>query len=303
MIKNKLYILVCVALISCLNAQQEKIPALAELYPEKVNDWVLNKVFQNKAFDTSYSIILNGIKYNIQFYAPKNNNKQLILFLPGWNLPSSDWKTKTSLVDSALSYGYCTLLVDMGKSIYSDTFYSNTRVDYRKYPTRQWLWDIVLEPYRNAGFFSDVYSGLKSHIFGLSTGGRGAIAMAQDHFLTVNFVAALSGDYNPLLDTSDALMINSMGKFYQNRQRWELGSNNLWQKGAFSGYLFIAHGKRDNVVNAKQSIEFADRLNIQNSKDQGWPVYTYFPEDAGHDYAFWNDAGLKALSQLRVLYP
>lgn len=309
MIKSKLNFLCILVLFSCVNAQQVKqVKQIkkdkeADLYPENINGWVLNRVFEKEAFDTSYSLTLKGVKYNIQLYVPRNNRRQLILFLPGWNLPASDWKTKTHVVDSALSLGYCALLVDMGKSIYLDTFYNNTRSDYKNHPTRQWLWDIVLRPYRDAGFFSDVYNGLKSHVFGLSTGARGAVALAQDHYLTVNFVAALSGDYNPLLDTTDALMINAMGKFYQNQKRWESGSNNLLHKGAFSGYLYIGHGKKDKVVKVQHSVEFADSLKSQNSKDQGWPFYTYFPEDSGHDYIFWNDAGLKALNRLRVLYP
>jgi S-formylglutathione hydrolase FrmB len=300
MTKSKLYLLCLVSLLSCINAKQVNG---GDLYPEKINGWVLNKVFDEKAFDTSYTITLKGIKYNIQFKVPRNNKQQLILFLPGWNLPASDWKTKTKVVDSALSLGYSTLLVDMGKSVYLDTFYSNTRADYKNYPTRQWLWEEVLEPYRDAGFFSDVYKGLKSHVFGLSTGARGAVALAQDHYLTVNFVAALSGDYNPLIDTTDALMINSMGRYYQNTDRWRFGSNNLLQRGAISGHLYLAHGKKDRVVPIKHSLEFADSLLKGNSIDQGWPVYTFFPESSGHDYLFWNEAGLKALNQLRVLYP
>lgn len=300
MIKSKIHFLIFVALFSCANAQHEKRELMVDKYPEKVNGWVLNRVFQMKASDSNYTLMLNGIRYNIQFYVPENNNNQLVLFLPGWNLPASDWKTKTHVVDSALNAGYCALLVDMGKSIYLDTFYSNIRSDYRNYPTRQWLWDIVLKPYRDAGFFSDVTNGLKSHVFGLSTGARGAISLAQDYHTTINFVAALSGDYNPLLDTSDALMINAMGRFYLYPERWKYGTNNLTQNGRPAADLFIAHGKKDKIVNVHQSVEFAEEFKVQNYKSQ---VVRYFPENSGHDYEFWNDAGLRALNQLKALYP
>jgi S-formylglutathione hydrolase FrmB len=300
MIKNKVYLIFLITLFACIDAKQVNDE---DLYPAKINGWVLNKVFNESAFDTNYALNFKGIKYNIQVNIPKNNNHQLILFLPGWNLPASDWRTKTHVVDSALTWGYSVLLVDMGKSVYLDTFYSDTRNDYKNHPTRQWLWNVVLQPYRDAGFFSNVYKGLKSHVFGLSTGARGAVALAQDHNLSVNFVAALSGDYNPLVDTSDALMINSMGRYYQNKTRWQTGSNNLLHKGAFSGHLYLAHGRGDRIVPVRHSIEFADGLNKWNSVEIGWPFYTYFPDGAGHDYRFWNEAGLRAINQLKALYP
>lgn len=127
--------------------------------------------------------------------------------------------------------------------------------------------------------------------------------MAQDHYLTINFIAALSGDYDPLIDTTDALMINSMGRYFQNTDRWRFGSNNLIHKGAVSGHLFLAHGRKDKIVPVRHSLDFSDSLSNWNNVDQGWPVYTFFPESFGHDYLFWDEAGLKALNQLRVLHP
>ncbi len=300
MIKNKIYLFSLLILFSCSNAKQVNED---DLYPAHINGWVLNRVFNNESFDTIYTQNFKGIDYNIQVNIPKNNNHQLILFLPGWNLPATDWKTKTHVIDSALSKGYSVLMVDMGKSVYLDTFYANTRSDYKKHPTRQWLWNEVLKPYRDAGFFTDVHKGLKSHIFGLSTGARGAIALAQDHNLTVNFIAALSGDYNPNIDTTDALMINAMGRYYQNPGRWKLGSNNLINHGPISGHLFIGHGKNDKIVPFEHSLAFADSSNKWSLVQPGWQIMTYFPENSGHNYMFWNEAGLRAINQLKALYP
>jgi len=53
---------------------------------------------------------------------------------------------KRVFVSKALSKNFGLVFVEMGKSVYMDSLYPSMRKDYLFYPTRTWLWDIVITP-------------------------------------------------------------------------------------------------------------------------------------------------------------
>lgn len=250
--------------------------------------------------DTSFDVNYGGKPYQVYFKIPPNCNSELILFLPGWNYSVLDWKNKTNVWNVADSLGFATLLVEMGKSVYMDSVYLEAREDYKTYPTRTWLKDSVLHRFREFGWFDRAATSMIAHIIGLSTGARGAIALAYE-LPNLGLVSALSGDYFTMLDTTDALLRNSMGSYYKVPSRWKNGSNNLGNRGSISCNLFIAHGQEDDVVLVRHSLDLAERLKSFNTDSAQFPIFTYFPLKAGHNYAFWNDAGLKALELIEKL--
>lgn len=241
----------------------------------------------------------------IEFLEPKTSNNEVILFLPGWNYPATDWRTKTSVVDSALKSGFSVLLVDMGKSVYMDSIYPQARMDYKNFPTRNWLWNSILAEYKSRGWFVDFpnTSKPKTHIFGLSTGARGAALLFLDHPTAFSNVVLLSGDYDPLLDKKDALLTNSMGAYNLYRKRWEKGSNNIQfrflqlckSRNADSMYdvklkvasndtlstisrvvnMFVSHGLKDPIVSAKHSIQLFESTtkNCIDSTNENFSFY------------------------------
>jgi len=309
----------------------------------------LNKVSactSSDYFDTQSTPIHSKIYFKnyrttpvrIEYLEPNTSNGEVILFLPGWNYSAVDWKTKTSVVDSALKNGYSVLLVDMGKSVYMDSVYSQARSDYKNYPTRTWLWNEVLSAYNKRGWFIDfgrLNITSKSHVFGLSTGARGAALLFLDHPSAFGKVVLLSGDYDPLLDENDVLLTNSMGKYDRFKSRWNQGSNNIQFrfKNALivpsdsPNYLddtmpkvelFISHGRKDKVVPVVHS---ENLCAIFNQEDQQRAVYLKFTSQldrkrikridpvkiqvqcwldpqSGHDYLFWDKASLLAWNSL-----
>ena len=53
----------------------------------------------------------------------------------------------------------------------------------------------------------------------------------------------------------------------------------------FKKPIFIAHGKKDNIVPIAQSLLLKDKLIKENPKN----IIKYdFPENGKHDYKFWN---------------
>lgn len=250
--------------------------------------------------DTNFNVNYKGTPYQVYFKIPQKCNDELILFLPGWNFSVLDWKNKTNVWKVADSLGYATLLVEMGKSVYMDSVYLEAREDYKTYPTRTWLKDSVLQRFKEFGWFDTTAGSKITHILGLSTGARGAFALAYE-LPNLGLVSALSGDYFTMLDTADALLKNSMGPYYKVPSRWKNGSNNLGNRGPISCDVFIAHGQEDEVVSFKHSLDLAERLRRFSNDSTKYQIFTYFPQKAAHNYAFWNEAGLKALSLIQEL--
>jgi enterochelin esterase-like enzyme len=129
-------------------------------------------------------------------------------------------------------------------------------------------------------------------LMGLSTGARGAVLMGMEHQNEVGAVIALSGDYFPNFDTTDKLMINSMGLYSQFKARWENGANDVRNLDGMPNFVYLAHGLRDTWVNPEHTLRLKKRFNeIQTTE-----IVKVEIADGKHDYAFWNEAGLEGLA-------
>jgi pimeloyl-ACP methyl ester carboxylesterase len=158
-------------------------------------------------------------------------------------------------------------------------------------------------------------------VLGLSTGARGALILGIENSCCIKAVAGLSGDYNPLLDTKDGLMVNTLGAYEKNAFRWR-GTNNISLRSEeLKCHVFLAHGENDQIVPIAQSLDLwyrLDKLKVEKSilpyKKQSHAttlqksllkrsVLNKDPKNvcfltvkgANHDYQFWEYAGLKAL--------
>lgn len=259
--------------------------------------------------------------------------RKMLLLLPGWNFADTQWCTRTRVCDEATKRGYDVMLVEMGKSVYMDSLYPQMRANYRLHPTRTWLWDSVLKPLQKRSYFTDegipedpiktvdgrvYYKSMElpvpCFVMGLSTGARGALLLALEHPEAFHGCAGLSGDYNPLLMKNDNLMINCLGKFDEVPWRWR-GTNNIAMRvDSFKVPMYLAHGDNDGIVprNQTESLLIAiERSEACKAMAAGPPIYsavnhskwhskvTFVQSEivvgAGHDYIFWNQAGLKAL--------
>lgn len=273
------------------------------------------------ARDTTYFAMYRNRGVQVKIILPEKQLKGMILLLPGWNLPDLDWSTKTSVCSKALSMNFGLVFVEMGKSVYMDSFYPSMRKDYKFYPTRTWLWDTVIKPLQQYGWFTP---GSPSFVLGLSTGARGALILGIENSCCIKAVAGLSGDYNPLLDTKDGLMVNTLGAYEKNAFRWR-GTNNISLRSEeLNCHVFLAHGENDQIVPIAQSLDLWNRipkqgvtlkkLNYGKIKNAiSYKSTTYISEnktyqlrfvsikDANHDYQFWNKSGLLALDFFKSL--
>ncbi|MGQ9864192.1 MAG: prolyl oligopeptidase family serine peptidase [Bacteroidia bacterium] len=214
-----------------------------------------------------------------------------LIVLPGWG-HSADAICQTNLCHRALQEGYRLILPQMGKSLYTQHVYPQTRKDWRGFPTLQTWRDTLLPALKNQG-----YLALPTYVLGISTGGRGAVLLIL--YFPEFFVAgaALSGDFDTEGMPQDNLLRGWLGPYDQFADRWRQESPYLLAP-KLNRPLFLAHGKKDAIVPAWQSEKFYSRckslhpnLKIQLSLDL----------QAGHDYPYWEKAAHQALNFFRNL--
>lgn len=271
-----------------------------------------SELFKTPSFkDTTYFVMFRNRGVQVKLILPEKQLKGMVLLLPGWNLPDVDWSAKTNVCSKALFMNFGLMFVEMGKSVYMDSFYPDMRKDYKFYPTRTWLWDTVIKPVQQYGWF---VPGSNSFVLGLSTGARGALLLGIEHGDCFKAVAGLSGDYNPLLDKNDGLIVNTLGEYSKNAFRWS-GTNNIFLRSKeLNCHTFLAHGEGDQIVpfahsyefwkkihngkfektslSFKQSTIYKSQFGTPNSRKKLWFLSTKM---ANHDYQFWDYAGQKAI--------
>ena len=235
--------------------------------------------------DTLYKVPFNGFEFDVEIKTPKGRVNGAMLVLQGWDFPITDWCDSTSLCEEALNRGYILVFPEMGKSVYSENHYAETRLDWKQYPTRKWLRDSVIgELQSEYGLFKEKGN---NYVLGLSTGGRGALLLALDLPAVFSGCASLSGDYDQFMFPNDNLYIGYFGVMKQFEKRWK-GLENPKQLLLLKNLnvpLYIGHGMKDSVVPykhfelIKEIIEFVQpEVKVQFHTDS----------TAQHNYTYWN---------------
>jgi S-formylglutathione hydrolase FrmB len=208
-------------------------------------------------------------------------SKGTFLLLPGWNFPPEDWCLKTTLCEKVTKLGYSIVMPDMGKSVYQEKIFPETRNDWKKYPTRRWLTDTVIPSLQKD--YSLLLSNGNNYIVGLSTGARGVALLLLDMPELFTGAAALSGDYNQSMMTTDNLMKGYYGEYEMFKHRWDNVDNPFYRINEFRTPIYLGHGTADKVVPTDQTIRFHASLlkaHPQMKMKLNLPV-------AGHDYGYW----------------
>lgn len=205
-----------------------------------------------------------------------------IVVLPGWNFPRQDWCQQSSLCREALHRGYRLILPEMGKSVYSERFFPETRSDWKVFPNRAWLIEQMIPFLQDSlGVLSPAQS---NYILGLSTGGRGVALLLLARPTLWKAGAALSGDFDQTQMPQDRLMIGYYGPMAQFPERWQGADNPTRQAHLFKTPIYLGHGRQDKVVPVSQTEIFYQALK---KAQPGLRVKLHLT-DAQHDYAYWN---------------
>ena len=254
----------------------------AEVYEELLEGSAQNenlRVFEGT--DTLIQLDYEGNPIDVQLLYPSGRPKATLLVLQGWNFPITSWCDSTTLCEKALSAGYVIVCPDMGKSIYADSVYPETRKDWLKYPTRNWLvTELIPLMQQQRNMFLDEN---ENFVVGLSTGARGALLVAMDSPGIFSGVVCLSGDYDQSAFPNDNLYKGYFGSRNLFSERWEGHENPLARIEEFKTPLYLGHGDMDKIVPVKHS----ELLYNAIQKNGEFRVEYTISQKSGHDYAYW----------------
>jgi S-formylglutathione hydrolase FrmB len=250
-----------------------------EVHSTKIDNDSLKKEIKLKK-DTTFFV--KKIAVDIQI-PQKHAITGTILMLPGWNFNRTDCCEKSKFCQKAKDSGYLLVMPEMAKSVYAPEYYKETRIDWRKYPTRTWLIDTLI-PYLQSNF-NILLNGENNFIYGISTGARGVALVALHSHDIFIAGAALSGDYDQTLMKSDNLMKGFYGSYEKFKGRWEGDENPLISAKKIIIPLFLGHGEKDTVVPVNQSKLFYKKLKEINPDTKS---ILSISKSSGHNYSFWD---------------
>ena len=262
-------------LLSCnQGADQSKTP-IANTVPAEPG---VTRILPFNTIQKDTTLVISGIAVDILIPA---QHKADLLVLPGWNYSRKAPFGDIPLTQMLLEKGYRLILPEMSKSVYASNYFPETRKDWRKYPTLEWVTDTMIPLLQNK--FAFLSEGKKSFIMGISTGARGTVLIsAKKPIFTAG--AALSGDYDQTQMPGDNLMKGVYGEYTNFKERWETVDNPAFQVDQIKTPLYLGHGAKDKVVPAQQTEHYYERLH---AAQPGLKVILSIKADAGHDPAYW----------------
>ncbi len=205
-----------------------------------------------------------------------------LLVLHPWNTSRADWCMHARFCNKALKRGYRLILPEMGKSIYAQATYPETREDWRSAPTIKWVKERLIPDLRNN--YCLLKEDGQNFVLGASSGARGAILLAEEMPGAFVAVAALSGDYNPAAMKGDNVYRGFLGEYESFPQRWDMAENVLEGSTKIQAAVYLGHGKADDVVPYAQTLRLYDLLKTQKPPLQ---LRLNLPADRGNDFAYW----------------
>lgn len=251
--------------------------------PNKLTDTInadTNKTIKRNGPVNDTLLIIDNRKVFIK--VPTQKTRGTFLVLHGWNFPADDWCNKTSLCSKVKEHGFYLMLPDMGKSIYQDQNYPETRSEWLVYPTRSWLSDTLIPLIRKK--YGLLLENDSNYIVGLSTGARGVALVLLDFPDLFKGAAALSGDYDQMNMLDDNLVTAYYGAYYTHKERWQKTDNPVSRIKEYKTPIYLGHGTIDKVVPPEQTIEFYDSLKKYHPSLK---IKLNMPE-AEHNYDYWD---------------
>jgi enterochelin esterase-like enzyme len=226
-------------------------------------------------------------KSPLHVYLPKGYDAAkahpLLIVLHGWDHTPDLFRKKSDLGSLADAFGFVLAVPQMGRTIYETKFYAESKSPWAVAPGTRWIGEVVL-PYMRS-HYAVLRDRRLTGVIGYSTGGRGAVLVAEAYPRDFVFAGSLSGTFDLMrLDPRDgeykihAVMYGARDAF---EARWRL--DNCIEPSRLeklkSIRVYAAHGADDKVVDPNQ---------LQALRDALPAAETELVPGAGHDWKFWN---------------
>jgi S-formylglutathione hydrolase FrmB len=209
----------------------------------------------------------------------------LVIALHGWGHSPESWRD-TPLAALADRHGFVVVAPAMGRSVYESRFYPESRGQWGEVPGACWIGEVIL-PWARAtlGLGGDAR---RTAIIGYSTGGRGALVVAE-RWPRFGFVGAMSGTWDlQVLGRDDGeyrIHAKIFGERSQFPERWaeEDVTGDGRERALAPARVWITHGEADVVVPSEQARTLKARLaefhprfevTIEPGLGHGFPLWS-----------------------------
>ena len=227
---------------------------------------------------------------NIYFpksYVPGSGVRTLIV-LHGYSQKPGDWESGTPIAAYADRYNFVLVCPAMTTTLYESKYFPETENRWAPVPGGEYIASILLPFVRkHYGLAAD---RSRTGIFGVSTGGRGALLLAAQHADLFGAATGLSGDYDSATMKRDRILLSVYGSYDLNPERWEDEVNVLkLAVNLKKTPVFLGHGTNDPIVPPPQTQMLVDRLEGLRKAKGGYEcvVDREKSRNAGHDWRYW----------------
>lgn len=211
----------------------------------------------------------------------------LVTALHGWKHSPEMFRDQGTLAKYADQYGVVVAVPTMGVTIYETAMYPESKRTWGAIPGTRWVGEVIL-PYVRANY-AVAQDRAHTAVIGYSTGGRGAVLLAEA-YPEFAFAGSASGTFDLMrLDPKDgeykihAVVYGPRDKF---KDRWELDNCVTPARLAkLTGTaLWIGHSAKDKSVPPDQLEALRDAVKaVPAIKAE----FVMSPE-GGHTWDYWN---------------
>lgn len=240
-----------------------------------------NKVSENEVVDTIFYLKHFDDSIRICSARAIDTCKGTVILLPGWNYTFDHWIDSCDFLQTATKSGFNVIMPDVHKTIYANQIYPETRHDWSREVTRDWMNNTFL-PLLHSMF------KIKNHrlyVVGVSTGGRGALFLAMENQEWFKAGAAISGDFDQSAYPNDNLYIGFFGNKSEFPERYSGIENPLTQLIGFKIPFYFAHATDDQIVPVGHTQRLEEFLLTKN---YGTNCEFHYSQSGGHNYTYWN---------------
>lgn len=230
----------------------------------------------------------------VQIYFPKKyragSKARTLIVLHGYRQQPGDWENGTPITDYADRYDFVLVCPAMSTTLYESKYYPETKNRWAPVPGGEYIVHVLI-PFVREQFGLAADRG-HTGIFGVSTGGRGALLLAAQYQKIFGAAAGLSGDYDSESLWNDRLLVSVYGPYSLNRERWEKEVNIIGLSASLKNTpVFLGHGSNDPIVPPPQTRMLADRLKALHEAKGGYELVLEETKSrgAGHDWRYWGN--------------
>lgn len=245
--------------------------------PKHLGEWqtiAITTNYQEKSFTVPVLIYFPKISS-----IPKEGYP-LMIALHGWNLKMKEWQDESGISTLADKYGILIVCPEMGQAFYEKEYFPETTMKWQPKPSALWIYEDLYQTLKNK--YPVTTDRLGTGVMGVSTGGHGALLLAEYYPEIFGFASSISGDFDLPKMPNDKLSLSIYGPYETFPERWLRGSSTSMIDKLKQTKIYLAHGTIDHIVPVSQT-----RIMAATLKNNSIEYLYNENKTAKHDWHYW----------------